>query len=108
MAKGKAESGEEKKISKRKMVQYSIQELGAESTPKELQAHIETKYGTSISAQMLSSYKSNILKKNGGSTKGSPAGAGGNVSMRDITTLRELIDRHGVSQLATLVKVLSK
>jgi len=107
MAKGKTEGGEGK-VSKRKMVQYSIDELGAEATPKELQSHIEGKYGTTISAQMLSSYKSNILKKSGGSSKGSSAGAGGSVSMKDITTLRELIDRHGVSQLTTLVKVLSK
>jgi len=108
MAKAKPEVGEEK-MNKRKMVQYSMDELGSDTSPKILQAHIQSKYGTTITAQMLSSYKSNIIKKGGGSGRGRPSGGGeGSVSLKDIHAIRELIDRHGASQLATLVKVLSK
>ena len=105
MAKSKADPAGG--VSKVKMVTGAIDELG-DVNPKELQAYISQKYGVEIGTTMISSYKSNILRKRGGSGGGRGGSGGGNVGVRDIALIRELIDRVGANQLQTLVKVLSK
>ncbi|OWK43329.1 hypothetical protein FRUB_02928 [Fimbriiglobus ruber] len=87
------------------MVEQALSEKG-DISPKELQSHIHEKHGVEIPTTMISSYKSNILRKQGGSTKA--GGADASVGVRDITQLRDLIDRVGANQLQSLIKVLSK
>lgn len=107
MARGKADA-EGGKVSKRKMVEQALQELGNVG-PKELQAHIQKAHGVEIGSTMLSSYKSQILRKQGGGGGGG-GGRGGDAALevKDVAALRELIDRVGAGELQTLIKVLSK
>jgi hypothetical protein len=105
MARAKADTGNGP--SKMKMVETAMEELG-NASPKDLQAFIQQKHGVEIPTTMISSYKSNILKRTGGRVGGKAGGAAGSVGVRDVALLRELIDRVGASQLQTLIKVLSK
>ena len=57
---------------------------------------------------MISSYKSNILKKQGGGGRGGRGGGDTQVGVRDLTAIQDLIDRYGAAGLANLVKVLSR
>jgi hypothetical protein len=103
-------------VNKTRLVEEAIQALG-DAPPRELRQYIMDKHGVDISPTMLSSYKSNILKKQGGGGGGGGgAGAGGRkgatgnatVGVRDLAALRDLIDRVGAPELQTLIKVLSR
>jgi hypothetical protein len=91
-------------MSKADMVREALRTLG-NAGPKDIQAHISDKYGVTISTTMISSYKSSILRKQGGGGRGA---GDATVGVKDLTLLRGLINRVGASQVQTLVKVLSK
>jgi hypothetical protein len=99
-----AKKGDAGGLSKADMVREALRTLG-NASPKDIQAHISGKYGVTISPTMISSYKSSILRKQGG---GGGRGGDATVGVKDLTLLRGLIDRVGASQVQTLVKVLSK
>ncbi|MGL6076562.1 MAG: hypothetical protein ACRC8S_20595 [Fimbriiglobus sp.] len=100
MAKGKVVGT----ISKRKMVEEALANVG-DVGPQELHQYIMDKYKVNIGYQMISSYKSNLKKANGGTTT-----AIGNysVGIRDLATLQDLIARNGKDQIIALAKMLSK
>ena len=106
MARAKADAGGG--MSKMKMVTQALQDV-RDGGPKELQAYIKEKFGTDITTAMISSYKSNILRKQGGG-RGGRGGAGGDtqVGVRDLTAIQDLIGRYGAAGLTSLVKVLSR
>jgi hypothetical protein len=107
MAKTKPEPTE--KPNKTRMVEAALDELGKGASPKDLQTHIKSNYGHEISTTMISSYKSNILKKQGGGGGRGTASLGGKtIGVKDLTILRDLIDRVGVSELQSLIKILSR
>ena len=91
--------------SKMKMVEDAMRELG-DAAPKAMQAYIHQKYGADIGTTMISSYKSNIRKRGGGS--GGRGGADANVSLRDIALIRDLLNRIGANQLQALIKALTR
>jgi hypothetical protein len=105
--------GSEGGVNKTRLVEEAIQALG-DAPPRELRQYIMDKHGVDISPTMLSSYKSNILKKHGGGggggggRKSAAGGGGGTVGVRDLAALRDLIDRVGAPELQTLIKVLSR
>ena len=103
MAKSKADRGSGP--SKMKMVEEAMRELGGDSTPKAMQSYISQKYGTDISPTMISSYKSNIRKRGGGGGRG---GADASVSLRDLATIRDLLNRLGPAQVQALIKTLTR
>lgn len=106
MAKPKADGVDgEKKLSKRKMVEMALNELG-DVGPKELHQHILEKYKQEVTTQIISSYKSQILSGKGG--KGSAGAVTGAVDLRDVVAVKELIDRLGANQLTNLIKALGK
>ena len=106
MARAKADAGGG--MSKMKMVTQALQDV-RDGSPKDLQAYIKEKFGTDISTTMISSYKSNILKKQGGGGgRGGRGGGDSQVGVRDLTTIQDLIDRYGATGLTNLVKVLSR
>lgn len=95
--------------SKADMVRDALGELG-NAPPKELQAWIKSKYGAEIKTQMLSSYKSNLMKKKGGKRGPKPkatGGGGGSIGVDELMALRKLIVRVGSDQVQSLIKVLS-
>ena len=103
MARAKADAGGG--MSKMKMVTQALQDV-RDGSPKELQAHIKEKFGTDIATAMISSYKSNILRKQGGGRGG--RGGDTQVGVRDLTAIQDLIGRYGAAGLTGLVKVLSR
>lgn len=103
MARAKADAGGG--MSKMKMVTQALQDV-RDGSPKDLQSYIKEKFGTDIPTTMISSYKSNILRKQGG---GSGRGGGDTqVGVRDLTMIQDLIGRYGAGGLTNLVKVLSR
>lgn len=93
-------------MSKMKMVTQALQDR-RDASPKDLQAYVKEKFGTDISTTMISSYKSNILRKQGGGGRGG-SGGGGQIGFRDLTAVRDLIDRVGAAELQSLIKMLSR
>jgi hypothetical protein len=92
-------------VSKADMIREAMRELG-DAAPKDMQRYIADKYKTTISTTMISSYKSNFNRKQGGGgRRGSAEGA---IGVKDLTVLRELIDRVGAPQLQSVIKVLTK
>jgi hypothetical protein len=100
MAKGKVAGT----ISKRKMVEEALSSLG-DVGPQQLHDYISDKFKTNINLQMISSYKSNLKRANGGTTT-----AIGNhtIGIRDLATLQDLINRNGKEQIIALTKMLAK
>lgn len=106
MARGKVEG----KMSKRKMVEHAMAEL-PDAKPAEMREYILKQHGTDISAQMISSYRSNLKK--GGTLSGAPGRASSlapdaMIGIRDLQTLRDLLARVGPAQLQQLIKMLGK
>jgi hypothetical protein len=92
-------------VSKADMIRDAMRQL-PDAPPKEMQRYIADKYKMTISTTMISSYKSSFNRKSGrGGRGGSSEGA---IGVKDLTTLRELIDRVGASQLKSVIKVLTK
>ncbi len=120
MAKSKSEMGsDEKKPNKRRLVASALETLG-DVGPRVLQQHIMENSSVDISLQMISSYKSQILKgkKTGKRTNTSRASssasnnhvssARGSVDIADLIAVKALVDRIGASQLESLIQALAK
>ena len=106
MARAKADAGGG--VSKVKMVTQALQDV-RDGSPKDLQAYIKEKFGTDIPTTMISSYKSSIGRKHGGPVGGVRGLTGdATVGVRDLSALRDLIDRVGAPQLQALIKVLAR
>ncbi len=104
MARGKVEG----KVSKRKMVEEALSALG-EVKPGAMQEYITKHHGVEISAQMISSYKSNIKKRDGGAAAGGRGlGPDTSIGLRDLAAIRDLMSRVGPTQLQALIKMLAR
>ena len=115
MARGKSEG----KVSKRKMVETAMEEHPS-AKPAQMREFIIERFGTEISAQMISSYRSNLRRGTTGparsaSTATADSGAKGlsglapnaTIGLRDLQAVRELISRLGAPQLQSIIKLLS-
>lgn len=87
------------------MIRDAMREMRG-APPKEMQRYIADKYKTTISTTMISSYKSNFKRKKGGARRSNGSEAG--IGLKDLTVLRELIDRVGAPELQSVIKVLAK
>jgi hypothetical protein len=111
MARAKADAaGGEKKPSMMGMVRESLQEMGGNPTPQELQSHIKAKYNRDIPANIISNYKSQIRSKSGGGggngrRRGRPPGSGGGLRVEHFETIRTLVRQLGAEQVKRLVDV---
>lgn len=103
MAKAKPEPAEG--VSKMKLVQDAMTELGGDPGPKEMIEHIKAKHGVELKYALVASYKSQILNKKG-RTASRAAAASGSVNMKDLQTVKDLLNRLGESQLQSVIKAL--
>ena len=87
-------------VSKADMIRDAMRQM-PDAPPKDMQRYIADKYKTTISTTMISSYKSGFNRKSG-------RGGAGAIGVKDLTVLREMIDRVGASQLKSVIKVLAK
>jgi hypothetical protein len=88
------------------MIRDAMREMRG-APPKEMQRYIADKYKTTISTTMISSYKSNFKRKKGGVRRATGAAEAG-IGSKDLTVLREMIDRVGAPELQSVIKVLAK
>ena len=97
MARGKASADG---VNKMDLVRKALEAV-PDGSPKQLQAHIKQHNGVELKTLMISSYKSQLRKKEGG-------GANASVAVRDLTALKHLIGKLGAPQVQQLIKVLAK
>ena len=98
MARGKASADG---VNKMDLVRKAMEAL-PDGTPKQLRDHIKQQNGVELKTVMISSYKSQLRRKEGG------GGPDTSVGVRDLTTLQGLIKKLGAPQVQQLIKVLSK
>jgi len=96
------ESGE-KKPSQMSMVRSAMEEIGIDAKPLAMQAHIKSKFGTELPANIISNYKSQIKRKNGGAGPGRGRKSG--LQVEDFETVRNLVRRLGAEQVKRIVAV---
>ena len=96
-----------RKGNKAQMVRDALAALGHDAKPAAIQEHIKSAGGPEIPTVMISSYKSSMKAKAGkpaGRGRGRPAKAGGGGGIfGDIATVRDLIAKHGKSDLVRLI-----
>lgn len=100
MAKAKGEGGG----NKAQMVRDAMAALGEDGKPQAIQSWIADKFKVDITTTMISSYKSNMMKKGGGKKMG--RGRGGDI-IDDISTVQGLLAKHGKPNLTKLIDALS-
>ena len=104
MARTSRSEGSEKKPSQMSMVRSAMEEIGNDAKPLAMQAHIKSKYGTELPANIISNYKSQIKRKNGGTPSGRGRKAG--LQVEDFETIRNLVRRLGADQVKRMVEVM--
>jgi hypothetical protein len=99
-------------------VRRALGELGKDASTAEIQGFLRDRFGIEMSTKMVSSYKSALLRKDRARQQGGrkpreeaapqpgPAPARGEVSLKDIRTLKEIADRLGAKQFRELVDLL--
>jgi hypothetical protein len=109
---GNSEPPREQLSNKMEGVRRALGELGKDATTNEIQGFLQDRFGIEMSTKMVSSYKSALLRKDRASQPGGrkpreaapqPAPARGEVSLKDIRTLKEIADRLGARQFRELV-----
>jgi hypothetical protein len=113
MARAKADAGGEKKPSMMAMVRDTLQELGGNPSPQEIQTHIKSKYNRDIPTQIISNYKSVIRGKRttggtgNGRRRGRPPGSGSGLRVEHFEAIRALVRQLGAEQVKRLVDVVA-
>ena len=102
MAKTSRSDGGEKKPSQMSMVRTAMEDIGTDAKPLAMQEHIKSKFGKELPANIISNYKSQIKRKNGG---GSSSGRKGGLQVEDFETIRKLVRRLGPDQVKRMVEV---
>lgn len=90
-------------VSKAQGVREAMANLGADAKPQAIQDYLKQHHGIEMDATMISSYKSNELKKGG---KVGRSGKSGNI-IDDIGTIKGLLKKHSKGELISLIEALS-
>jgi hypothetical protein len=85
------------------MVQDAMDAIGGDAKPLAMQSHIKSKFGVELPANIISNYKSQIKRKNGGGGTGRGRKAG--LQVEDFETIRNLVRRLGTDQVKRIVAV---
>jgi hypothetical protein len=116
MAKKQSENGQpvEKLTNKAEAVRRALAALGGDATPTEIQGYIKSNFDVDMTTKVISVYKSKMAKKRGGARRKAPggqppatSGLQEAISLRDLRTLKELKDRHGLTRLRELLELVS-
>jgi hypothetical protein len=121
------ETGNGKGVSKLKAVRLSLEELGRDSKPLELQEHLRNKFNIEMTPSYISKYKSLILskpkkgKRRGRKPRaaagtlvvtvapvGRPAARAGGITLDDLRALKELSSRLGPDKVRELVNLVAR
>jgi hypothetical protein len=117
MAKKQSENGQpvEKLSNKAEAVRRALTALGGKATPTEIQGYIKSHFDVDMTTKVISVYKSKMAKKKGGArpkvsgehSSVVPVGLPEAISLRDLRTLKELKERHGLTRLRELLELVS-
>jgi hypothetical protein len=114
MPRGKANGAAKNGVGGNKMeaVRQAIGALGKKAKPKKLHEHILGAFKLDISPNMISSYKSTILKSRGKkgkkhAPKANGAAVSASLRIEDVQTVKDLATRLGVKGLNELVALLT-
>jgi hypothetical protein len=102
-------------------VRQALNELGPDATPKDIQRHIQDRYGIKMTPEHVSTYKSSLLRKRKGRRGRKPKGEGAPVpapasgaarseaaiTLRDLRALKELAGWIGGAKLRELAELVS-
>jgi hypothetical protein len=121
----KPEESNGEKISKMEVMRRAIAKKGGEAKPLELQAYIKSKFGIEMSTDLISTYKTTVLKaiakKNAipaiptadaepdatPATK-APANSRGGFSLSELEAVKALADKIGATKVQQLATALTK
>jgi hypothetical protein len=100
-------------------VRQALGELGKDAKPRDIQQHIQERYGIAMTPEHVSTYKSSLLRKGKGRRGRKPKGEGApapaspaargeaTIRLRDLRALKELADRIGGTRLRELAELVS-
>jgi hypothetical protein len=103
VARSSRSEGGDKKPSQMSMVRSAMEEIGNDAKPLAMQAHIKSKFGAELPANIISNYKSQIKRKNGALGPGRGRRAG--LQVEDFEAIRNLVKRLGADQVKRMVEV---
>lgn len=92
------------KVNKSAIVGEAIEALGGDPGPKAIQEYVKQHHNLDLKYALVASYKSNYKAKRGGG--GRRGGGTGQVSLNDLTALKELVDRVGESRIQEMITTL--
>ena len=92
MARTSRTEGGEKKVSQMGMVRIALDDIGADAKPLDIQAHIKSKFGVELPANIISNYKSQIKRHSSGGGVGRRKAG---LKVEDFETVRGLVRRLG-------------
>src|SRR5262249_23517446 len=105
-------------LTKTDAVKQALANLGNDAMPLAIRDHIKSKFGIDMDPNLISNYKSTLLKKAGGrrgrggrpKRQGVPATARataqGGITLEDIRAVKDLAERIGADKVRQLVDVL--
>jgi hypothetical protein len=99
-------------ISKMEAMRRAIGEIGRDCKPADYQVFIKSKFGLEMSADMISNYKSTLLKD--GATKSTvqtpqaQAKPAGGFKLDELAAVKALSDKIGAEKVLQLAQVLAK
>jgi hypothetical protein len=110
-------------ITRKEAVRQALGALAKDATRADIQKFIKDNYGFEITLDHISSCKSEIQKEKGSKkpavarqppvtkevpTKAASAARGGSISLRDIETVKDLVERVGADSLKKLIDVMAR
>jgi hypothetical protein len=110
-------------ITRKEAVRQALGALAKDASRADIQKFIKDKYGFEMTLDHISSCKSEIQKEKGAkkatvagqssatkqtSTKAASAARGGSISLRDIETVKDLVERVGADSLKKLIDVMAR
>ncbi|MCI0703138.1 MAG: hypothetical protein L0241_18830 [Planctomycetia bacterium] len=96
------------KVTQKATVQAALDEKGWDASSAEMQAFIKEKFGTELSANVISNYKSVIKREGGKGGKGKRGRKpGATLQMEHVEKVRALVSELGADQVKKLVDLLS-
>ena len=108
MAQDKSEmskSSNDKGISKMEAVRRALDRLGADAKPLKMKPYIQKKFGINMNANMISSYKSSVNKKEASQSRLSRRPgrtAASDFTLEDIQAVKQLTERMGAETVREL------
>jgi hypothetical protein len=103
-------------VSKMDAVRGALRKLGRKAKPQEIQSFIKSEFNVEMGPTLISNYKSHLFRKarkrrrkmRKQAAAAAPAPVAGEFSIRDIQTVRQVVEQIGADKVQELAAVLAK